>query len=391
VTRLKAAEEARARQDDESRQGEKMEAIARLAGGIAHGFNNLLTGILSYTDLIMQELRPADPIRGDVEQIRDAGQRAAGLTRQLLAFSRRQLLQPRVLSLNSTIAELEPMLGRLAGSGITLDTELDPEVGSVFVDPGSLEQVLVNLVINAREAMTGGGQLRIRTSASPEGVGTRPRGGAQRYWGVWVSDSGIGMDAETQAHIFEPFFTTKHSVGGTGLGLSTVHGIVEQSGGKITVESAPGEGTTFGIHLPRYAGPEVPNQAQEQAGGSVRKETLLLVEDESAVRESVRRLLEGQGYTVIEARDGAEALRLYDRNATGIDLVLTDVTMPGIGGFELVQQLRARRPDLRVVFMSGYADKALATNGAIPHHTAYIEKPFNVKTLVQRLREVLDA
>jgi two-component system, cell cycle sensor histidine kinase and response regulator CckA len=206
-----------------------------------------------------------------------------------------------------------------------------------------------------------------------------------------VSDSGIGMDAETQAHIFEPFFTTKHSVGGTGLGLSTVYGIVEQSGGKITVESTPGEGTTFGIHLPRYAGPEVPNQAQEQAGGSVRKETLLLVEDESAVRESVRRLLEGQGYTVIEARDGAEALRLYDRNATGIDLVLTDVTMPGIGGFELVQQLRARRPDLRVVFMSGYADKALATNGAIPHHTAYIEKPFNVKTLVQRLREVLDA
>jgi two-component system, cell cycle sensor histidine kinase and response regulator CckA len=391
VTRLKAAEEARARQDDESRQGEKMEAIARLAGGIAHGFNNLLTGILSYTDLIMQELRPADPIRGDVEQIRDAGQRAAGLTRQLLAFSRRQLLQPRVLSLNSTIAELEPMLGRLAGSGITLDTELDPEVGSVLVDPGSLEQVLVNLVINAREAMTGGGQLRIRTGSSPDRVGTRPRGGAQRYWGVWVSDSGIGMDAETQAHIFEPFFTTKHSVGGTGLGLSTVHGIVEQSGGKITVESAPGEGTTFGIHLPRYAGPEVPNQAQEQAGGSVRKETLLLVEDESAVRESVRRLLEGQGYTVIEARDGAEALRLYDRNATGIDLVLTDVTMPGIGGLELVQQLRARRPDLRVVFMSGYADKALATNGAIPHHTAYIEKPFNVKTLVQRLREVLDA
>ena len=407
VTRTKAAEAARLREEEEtrraeeetrrteeeSRRAEKMDAIGRLAGGIAHDFNNLLTGILSYSDLILQELRPADPLRGDVEQIRDAGQRAANLTRQLLSFSRRQLLQPRALSLNSAVMEWEPMLGRIAGTGVTLELDLDPGLGSVWVDPARLEQVLVNLVVNAREAMPTGGRIRINTAHSPlqsspavQDSGTSTGG----YVSLWVSDTGIGMDPATQGNIFEPFFTTKQGSSGRGLGLSTVYGIVEQSGGKITVESAPGEGSTFGIHFPGYLGPEEPASEPAEPPAEGGKETLLLVEDETPVRESVRRLLEWHGYTVIEARDGADALQLYDRNDSAIDLVLTDVTMPGIGGYELVQQLRARHPQLRVLFMSGYAERAMVSNGVGPSGMGYVEKPFSVETLMRRLREVLE-
>jgi signal transduction histidine kinase/CheY-like chemotaxis protein len=393
VTEERTAAAARARQEEEARRAEKMEAIGRLAGGIAHDFNNLLTGILSYSDLIMQELRPADPIRADVEQIRDAGRRAAGVTRQLLAFSRRQLLQPRVVSINAHLTELEPMLGRLAGPGVTLETQFDPSLGSVLVDPAGLEQVLVNLVVNAREAMPQGGHLRIRTANwRPEGVSGQRESGVppQDYVSIWVSDTGVGMDEGTQARIFEPFFTTKRAGSGIGLGLSTVYGIVEQSGGKITVESAPGEGATFGIHFPRYLGPEPAFTATERRPLQGQKETLLLVEDEAPVRESVRRLLEGNGYTVIEAQDAAEALRLFDQSSTEIDLVLTDLTMPGMGGYELVEHLRARNPALRVVFMSGYAERPPASNQAPLKDTGYVEKPFSVETLMQRLREVLE-
>ncbi|MDQ3222335.1 MAG: response regulator, partial [Gemmatimonadota bacterium] len=393
VTESKAAEATRTHQEEEARGAEKMEAIGRLAGGIAHDFNNLLTGILSYSDLIMQELRPADPIRADVEQIRDAGQRAASLTRQLLAFSRRQLLQPRVLSLNGHVAELEPMLGRLAGPGVTLETELQPSLGSVLVDPARLEQVLVNLVVNAREAMPDGGRLRISTTDwRPEPAPGQPERGvpAVGYVSIWVSDTGIGMDAPTQARIFEPFFTTKRAASGTGLGLSTAYGIVEQSGGKITVDSAPGQGATFGIHLPVYAGPEPATSGTERRPLPGGKETLLLVEDEAPVRESIRRLLEWHGYSVIEAQNGADALRLYDGNPTAVDLVLTDLTMPGMGGYELVEQLHTRHPELRVLFMSGYAERAMTSNGAVPTGTGYVEKPFSVETLMQRLREVLE-
>ena len=256
VTEAKAAGAARRRPAEEQvHRAQKMEAVGRLAGGIAHDFNNLLTGILSYSDLILQELRPADPIRADVEQIRDAGQRAANLTRQLLAFSRRQFLQPQVLSLNATVADLDPMLRRLLGPAVTLETELDPALGNVMIDPNRLEQVLVNLIVNAREAMPEGGRIRIssanwRDEAAPgqRAGGARP----QEYVSVWVSDTGIGMDAATQSRIFEPFFTTKQAGSGTGLGLSTVYGIVEQSGGHITVESAPGQGATFRIQLPRH-------------------------------------------------------------------------------------------------------------------------------------------
>ncbi|MEP6551269.1 MAG: ATP-binding protein, partial [Gemmatimonadales bacterium] len=256
VTAAKAAEATRARLEEQVHRAQKMEAVGRLAGGIAHDFNNLLTGILSYSELILQELRPADPIRADVEQIRGAGQRAANLTRQLLAFSRRQLLQPRVLSLNALVTELEPMLGRLAGPTVTLETELDPALGSVLVDPIRLEQVLVNLVVNAKEAMPEGGRTRISSANWRDEVAPGQPGGrrSQEYVSLWVSDTGVGMDAATQSRVFEPFFTTKAAGSGVGLGLSTAYGIVEQSGGNITVKSAPGEGATFGIHFPRYEG-----------------------------------------------------------------------------------------------------------------------------------------
>jgi signal transduction histidine kinase/ActR/RegA family two-component response regulator len=394
VTEKRAAEAARLQQQEQQQQAQKMEAVGRLAGGIAHDFNNLLTGILSYSDLILQELRPSDPIRADVEQIRDAGQRAAGLTRQLLAFSRRQLLQPKVVSLNATVSELEPMLERLLGTDVTLETELDPTLGNILADPAQVEQVLVNLVLNAREAMPGGGRLKLSTANVQLDSAPSPRDdGSQSgaYVSITVSDTGIGMDPSTQARIFEPFFTTKPGSSGRGLGLSTVHGIVEQSGGHITVESAAGQGASFTIYLPRYWGPEAPIGTADQRTAEVGTETLLLVEDEAAVRASVRRLLEWHGYTVLEARNGADALRIYEANESGIDLVLTDIVMPEMGGQELIERLRARHPGLRVLFMSGYTERAFTSNGAMPPSTGFVEKPFTVETLMRRLREVLDA
>jgi signal transduction histidine kinase len=385
--------EQQLRQQDQELQAQKVEAIGRLAGGIAHDFNNLLTGILSYSDLILQELRPNDPIRADVEQIRDAGQRAAGLTRQLLAFSRRQVLHPQVVSLSTMVTELEPMLQRLLGTGARLEVELDPELGKVLADPAQMEQALVNLLLNAREAMPQGGLLRIVTSnVEPEPSSWQQENGnpAGAFVSLTVSDSGVGMDAATRSRMFEPFFTTKRTASGRGLGLSTVHGIVEQSGGQIAVESEPGQGTTFTIYLPRYWGPEAGIGTAEQRLPQVGTETLLLVEDEAAVRASVRRLLEWHGYTVLEARNGEDALRVYEANENGIDLVLTDLIMPEMGGHELVERLRAHDPSLRVLFMSGYTERVLTSNGSMPPGTGFVEKPFTVETLMRRLREVLD-
>ncbi len=382
VTEKRAREAAEQQRAEQQQQSQRLEAVGRLAGGIAHDFNNLLTGILSYSDLILQELRPGDPIRADVEQIRDAGHRAAGLTRQLLAFSRRQVLRPRVVSLNTTVQELEPMLQRLLGTEVTLESQLQPEVGTILVDPVQVEQALVNLILNARDALQAGGQVRIVTAdAELDG---------EPYVSISVSDTGVGIDEATQGRIFEPFFSTKQG-GGRGLGLSTVYGIVEQAGGRVAVQSAPGQGAIFTLYFPRYWGPEAPIGTAPQRMPEIGTETVLLVEDEAPVRSSVRRLLEWHGYTVIEARNGAEALRLFETHEEAIDLVLTDVMMPEMGGYELVERLRSRRPELRVLFMSGFAERAFTSEGSMPAGTGYLEKPFTVETLMRRLREVLDA
>lgn len=396
ITERRAGEAALRRSEEQLRHAQKMEAVGQLAGGIAHDFNNLLTGILSYSDLVLQELRPGDPIGGDIEQIRHAGQRAAALTRQLLAFSRRQVLQPRVLSLNTSVAELDPMLSRLLGADVSLDTELDPALWYVLADPGQLEQVLVNLVVNARDAMPSGGRVTIRTAnlnlaATDDQRGNGVRPGA--YVALSVSDTGTGMDVPTQARIFDPFFTTKEAGKGTGLGLSTVYGIVEQSGGHIAVESAPGQGATFTIFLPRHTGAglagagQVPADRRRLPGGS---ETLLLVEDEAAVRSSSRRLFERHGYTVIEARHGADALRIMEEGGRPVDLVVTDLVMPEMGGREMVERLRTRHPGIKVLFMSGYSERAVTSDGVMPPDTGFVEKPFTVEQLMRRTREILD-
>jgi two-component system cell cycle sensor histidine kinase/response regulator CckA len=387
VTERRAQAAAAVRQNERAQETAKMDAISRLAGGIAHDFNNLLTGILTYSELILQELRSSDPLRADIEQIRHAGQRGAALTRQLLAFSRRQLLQPGVTSLNTLVLQMESTLSRLLGPEVTLETELDPLLTNVLVDSSQMEQVLVNLALNAREAMPSGGRLVISTAnAQLDRDGAHPAG---TYASIAVRDTGVGMDEATSAHIFEPFFTTKQGASGAGLGLSTVYGIVEQSGGHICVQSAPGSGTSFSIYLPGYTGAEPATAAGAAAiqGGT---ETLLLVEDEITVRSSVRRLLQWHGYRVLEARNGAEALRVYENNTPGIDLVLTDLVMPEMGGQELVEQLRVHNPDLKVVFMSGYAEKTLTSNGALPPGTGFVDKPFTVEILMRRVREVLD-
>jgi two-component system cell cycle sensor histidine kinase/response regulator CckA len=394
VSEQRAAEEALRRSEEQLRQAQKMEAVGQLAGGIAHDFNNLLTAILSYCDLLLEEVRQGDPIRADIEQIRQAGQRAAGLTRQLLAFSRRQVLQPKVLSLNSVADGTEGMLRRLVGSDIVVDFSLDPGLWHVLADPSQLEQVLVNLVVNARDAMPHGGRIGISTANrelkadSPERPnGVRPGS----YVAMTVSDTGVGIEPGMHARIFEPFFTTKEPGRGTGLGLSTVYGIVQQSGGQVTVSSAPGKGATFTVLLPRHIGGEpAPSSKVDRRRLPGGTETLLLVEDEAAVRSSARRLLERQGYSVLEARHGADALRIVEESGRPIDLVVTDLVMPEMGGKELAERLRAHRPGLKVLFMSGYTEKAISAGGAMPPNTGFVEKPFTVEQLMRRLREILD-
>jgi CheY-like chemotaxis protein len=376
------------------RQAQKMEAVGQLAGGIAHDFNNLLTGILSFSDLILQELREGDPIRSDVEQIRDAGQRAAALTRQLLAFSRRQVLQPKSLSLNTILEDLSSTLRRLLGGGVALEIVPDPTLWYVMADPSQLEQVIVNLIVNARDAMPKGGRVTITTANCRVGTDGPERAGGVRpgaYATLAVTDTGVGMDVATQARIFEPFFSTKEHAAGTGLGLSSVYGIVEQSGGYITVESAPGRGSTFTLYLARH------NQqgtavlaALGRRSLPVGTETILLVEDEASVRTSARRLLERQGYTVVEARHGVEALQIAEEPGRSFDLVVTDVVMPEMGGRELVERLRARQPSLKVLFMSGYTERAITVDGTMPPGTGFVEKPFTVDQLIRRLRKILD-
>ncbi|HEV2063714.1 MAG TPA: PAS domain S-box protein, partial [Thermoanaerobaculia bacterium] len=385
----------RRRLEEQLVQSQKMEAVGRLAGGIAHDFNNLLTMILGYSDLALGQLAPDSPIRAEIQEISKAGERAAALTRQLLAFSRKQIVEPRVLALNEVVTDLGKMLRRLIGEDIELVTTLEPALHNVRADLSQIEQVLMNLAVNARDAMPGGGRLVIETrnveSYEPylsAPVKPPPRSDVL----LVVSDSGAGMDVETQRHIFEPFYTTKERGKGTGLGLATVYGIVKQSGGDIRVHSELGKGTRFEVFLPRVdeavEGVELASAGTVQPGGS---ERVLVVEDEQAVRALARRVLEASGYTVFAAADADEALEIFRRHSGEIDLLLTDVIMPKTSGPRLAQRLLIELPRMKVLYMSGYADAEIAERGILHAETALLQKPFTPERLVQRVREILDS
>ncbi|MBN1217818.1 MAG: response regulator [Anaerolineae bacterium] len=383
--------------EDQLRQSQKMEAIGRLAGGMAHDFNNLLTVITGYSELLLyRHMAKNDPQYRDVEQIRKAGERASTLTRQLLAFSRQQVIQPEVLDLNTVITDLSRMLRRLVSEDIELITHLDSSSGHVKADIGQMEQVIMNLVVNAADAMPQGGKLTIKTSRvdvdedyASRHIGLKP--GA--YVMLTISDTGVGMDKETQLHIFEPFFTTKEKGKGTGLGLATVYGIVQQNEGYISVNSQLGQGTTFRIYLPRLRqAAESASQSQTPAESKRGTETILLVEDEEMVRELARHVLLQDGYQILEAHNGREALKISEQYDAPIHLLLTDVVMPGgLDGQKVAQQLLAIHPEIKVLYMSGYVDEAVAQYGIIDSGATFLQKPFSPVTLSLRVREILDA
>jgi PAS domain S-box-containing protein len=380
--------------EDELRQAQKMEAVGRLAGGVAHDFNNLLTVITGRSAILLGRLKPDDPLRRSVEQIQKTADRAAGLTRQLLAFSRKQVLQRKVLDLNTTVEEISGMLHRLIGEDVELLLALGPRAGHVNADPGQLEQVLMNLAVNARDAMPRGGTLGIETdrvelvAAPPDRPDALPAG---PYAVLRVMDTGVGMDAATLGRIFEPFFTTKEPGKGTGLGLSMVHGVVRQHGGAIQVRSVLGGGTTFEIYLPQVEAAGGTSRVDEPTGRETAgRETILLVEDEDDVRALAREVLERQGYSVLEASDGPRALRQFETGSDRIDLVLTDVVMPRMSGRELVDRVRALRPQTRVLYMSGYTEDAIVRHGVRDASTVLLGKPFAPGDLLAKVREVLD-
>ncbi len=376
-------------------QAQKMEAVGKLAGGIAHDFNNLLTIITGYTQLALNRLGREDPLVPDIQEIKKAGDRAAALTQQLLAFSRRQVLIPKVVDLNAIVANMETMLQRLIGEDIHLVTVLDPGLGHVKADPGQLEQVIMNLVVNARDAMPKGGKLTVETTNHDIRQSYR-RGQAViqpgRYARLSVSDTGCGMEPELQARVFEPFFSTKGQGKGTGLGLSTVYGIVKQSDGYIFLYSEPGCGSTFKLYLPRVeeAAVEV-ETGMMPAGLPQGTETVLLVEDEPGVRALVRDTLRMHGYTVLEARHGIEALLTAKQHTGPIHLLMTDVVMPQMSGREVADRLFVTRSDLRVLFMSGYTENAIVHHGVLHPGTAFLQKPFSPESLARKVRDVLDA
>jgi PAS domain S-box-containing protein len=374
-------------------QAQKMEAVGRLAGGVAHDFNNLLGVITGYGEMTLRKLREEDPLRGKVDQILKAADRAAGLTRQLLAFSRQQVLQPKIVDLNDLVSNVEKMLRRLIGEDIDLATSLDSALGSVRADPGQIEQVLMNLAVNARDAMPDGGRLTIQTQNVELGPGDaahRPPTRAGLYVMLVVTDTGTGMDAETLSHLFEPFFTTKDLGKGTGLGLSTVYGIVKQSDGYIWCESEVGKGTTFRIHLPRVD-EDVPRKRPTVTPGLAHgTETILLIEDDPSLRDLVGEILEGAGYTVLVADNGPKALQLSEEFAGAIHLIVTDVIMPGPTGRHTAETIKATRSEVKILFMSGYTSEAIAKHGVLSPGARFLGKPFSTEDLLRKIREVLD-
>lgn len=376
-------------------QSQKMEAIGTLAGGVAHDFNNLLTTIIGSTELALMDLSRDDPLREVLEEIEKAGERAASLTRQLLAFSRKQVIQPRVLDLNQVIQETEKMLKRLIGEDIELCTVLEPELSKVKADPGQMDQVIMNLAVNARDAMPLGGMLTIETANVELDAEYFQARAVEEHPGPYVmlavSDTGIGMDKETQCHIFEPFFTTKQKGEGTGLGLSTVYGIIKQSGGFVWAYSEPGKGTAFKIYLHRFGGDAESRETEKTTvkglGGS---ETILVVEDDDAVRVLATKVLQRYGYRVLEAKEGEEALRVNEEHEGPIHLMLTDVVMPGMGGRELAERILPLHRGIRVIYMSGYTGNAIARHGFLEPGLEFIKKPFTPEGLAKKVREVLD-
>jgi PAS domain S-box-containing protein len=393
VTARREAEGILREREQALRHAQRMEAVGRLAGGVAHDFNNLLTVILGNLDLVLEGQVPADATRGLLEDVRRAGQRAANLTRQLLSFSRRQPIAPRRLDLNAVVADLESILRRVIGEHIVLVIDPRPGLGPVFADPGQVEQVLMNLCVNARDAMPKGGTLTVSTAeeeVGPSRVPADAEGVPGRYIVLTVADTGCGMDAETRARLFEPFFTTKEVGKGTGLGLATVYGIVRLAGGWVTVDSRPEEGATFRVYLPRAEGPaEVPRD-QSPAARPRGAETLLLVEDEPALRDLAKRVLEGRGYTVLAAPDGEAGLRAARIFSGPIDLLVTDLVMPRMNGRQLAKELKVERPGIRVLFMSGYTDSVLGGLGSFDPGDELLDKPFLPDQLASTVREVLD-
>jgi two-component system, cell cycle sensor histidine kinase and response regulator CckA len=394
MTERKRAADALRHTEEQLRQSQKLEAIGRLAGGIAHDFNNLLTIITGYSDLVLRRLDQVDPHREKILEVKKAAHRAADLTHQLLAFSRKQVLQPKVIDINLITSNLSKMLERLIGEDIELSLNLKPGTWHIFADPGQIEQVLMNLVVNARDAMPQGGKIIIETQnvrIDERYAEVREVVKPGQYIMLAVSDTGMGMSAETQRHIFEPFFTTKEVGKGTGLGLSTVYGIIKQSGGYIWVYSEIDKGTTFKIYLPRTsADVETLKQADKQSETSHGTETILLAEDEAGVRALACNILEEQGYQVLEAADGEEAISVGKQHDGQIHLLLTDVVMPKMNVQELVDQIKSFSPQTKVLYMSGYTNDAIVHHGVLDPDTNFLEKPFTADGLLERVREILD-
>ena len=376
-------------------KAQKMEAVGILAAGLAHDFNNLLTTIRGYSEIMMMSLRKEDPFYSFLNEIIKATNRGSSLTNQLLAFSRKQIMQPRVINLNSVVIDMAKMLRRLIGEDIDLSTLVDQDLGLVKADPGHIEQVLMNLAVNARDAMPNGGKLTVETANA-----YLDEAYARSYIGVTpgpyvmmaVNDSGVGMDAETMSRLFEPFFTTKETGKGTGLGLATVFGIVKQSGGHIWPYSEPGRGTTFKIYLPRIEESlEEPKPKAEVSTSLEGGETILVVEDDTPIRKLITTALRKYGYKVLEAGLGGEALLICERQEAPIHLMLTDVVMPQISGSALAERLNLLHPEMKVLFMSGYTENGIVHHGVLNSNVNFISKPFRMQALVQKVREVLDS